>query len=261
MATPVRQGAQLDELLLKRGLIEPEQLEEGRRVAAERGRSLGRVLIELGYLKEGALVAVLADQLGLEFIDLTEVSIDASAITLVPEAVARRNTCIPVRFAPDGRLVVAMADPANVVAVDDLKAIARRDIRTAVATKADVLAAINRLYRLDTAADALAQEAGATAEKEKQDLEAITATASAEDAPIIKLVNLLITQAINDRASDIHIEPDEKSLRRIERSADAKVSPAFGLVWIWLTPGSWYSTGSSTVMMLTSGRLRTFKVA
>ena len=76
-----------------------------------------------------------------------------------------------------------------------------------------MLAAINRLYRLDTAADALAQEAGATAEKEKQDLEAITATASAEDAPIIKLVNLLITQAINDRASDIHIEPDEKSLR------------------------------------------------
>ncbi|HVM35224.1 MAG TPA: type II secretion system ATPase GspE [Actinomycetota bacterium] len=194
-------------------MIEPEQLEEGRRVAAERGRSLGRVLIELGYLKEAALVAVLADQLGLEFVDLSEVSIDASAITLVPEAVARRNTCIPVRFAPDGRLVVAMADPANVVAVDDLRAIAGRDIRTAVATKADVLAAINRLYRLDTAADALAQEAGATAEKEQQDLESLSATASAEDAPIIKLVNLLITQAINDRASDIHIEPDERSLR------------------------------------------------
>lgn len=209
--TSKRPGAQLDELLISRELVSDEQLEEAREVAAGNGRSLGRVLIELGYLQENQLVSILAAQLGLEFIDLADASIDASAVTLVPEATARRHNCLPVRFDDDGRLVVAMADPANVVAVDDIRAISKKEVRTIVATKADVLSAINRNYRLDSAAESLAEEA--SAEATEHNLDDVEATASAEDAPIIKLVNLLITQAVNDRASDIHIEPGERSLR------------------------------------------------
>ena len=211
-SSSLRPASQLEELLLARDLIGADELEEARRIAGERSRSLGRVLIELGYLQEGALVAILAEQLGLEFIDLSDLTLDQSATALVPESTARRHNCVPVRFDPDGRLVVAMADPANVVAVDDIRAIAKKDVRTLVATKVDVLAAINRSYRLDSAAESLVEEASAEMEAE-QDLDIAGASASAEDAPIIKLVNLLITQAVNDRASDIHVEPGERTLR------------------------------------------------
>jgi type IV pilus assembly protein PilB len=211
--SPPRPAVQLEELLLARGLITEEQLAEARYQASERGRSVGRVVIELGFVKEGSLVAILAEQLGLEFVDLTEAQIDASAVAMVPEATARRHSCIPVRFDDENRLVVAMADPANVVAVDDIHALTKRHVKAVVATKADVLSAITRHYRIDRTAETLAEEAAAEKEAEDKSLESVIASAGAEDAPIIKLVNLLITQAVNDRASDIHIEPDEKTLR------------------------------------------------
>ncbi|MFN2525063.1 MAG: type II secretion system ATPase GspE [Actinomycetota bacterium] len=209
----VKPAGQLDELLLARGLITPEQLDEARASAVQRGRSLGRILIELGFVNESALVSILAQQLGLDFIDLTEAQVDASATAMVPESTARRHNCLPIGFDEDGRLIVAMADPANVVAIDDLRALTKRDIRAVVATKADVLAALNRHYRLDRTAETLVEEAAEAADVEKSLEEAVSAEATAEDAPIIKLVNLLITQAANDRASDIHIEPQEKGLR------------------------------------------------
>lgn len=206
-------GGQLDELLLRRGLVSEEQLDEARAQAEQRRRSLGRVLIELGYVTEGGLVSILAEQLGLEFVDLSETTIDISAVAMVPEHAARRHNCIPVRF-EDGRLVLAMADPANVVAIDDIRALAKRDVRPVVATKQDVLGAINRHYRLDRAAETLVEEATEQAEDEARSLEEVVAAdATAQDAPIIKLVNLLISQAVNDRASDIHIEPEERHLR------------------------------------------------
>src|SRR5919106_1086499 len=211
VSTQVRAGAQLDQLLLARGLLSDEQLTEARDTAQQRGRSLGRVLIELGYVTEAGLVAILAEQLGLEFIDLADASLDASAIALVPEATARRHSCIPVRF-EDDKLVLAMADPANVVAVDDIRALTKRDVVTVVATKVDVQSAISRYYRLDSAAESLAEEAAAATDAEQKSLEEAVGSAGAEDAPIIKLVNLLITQAVNDRASDIHIEPQERDV-------------------------------------------------
>ena len=141
-----RPGGQLGELLLGRGLITEEQLEMAREQATQRGRSLGRIVIELGFVTEGGLVAILAEQLGLEFVDLTETNVDASAVALVPETTARRHNCIPIRFDEDQRLVLAMADPANVVAVDDIRAMSNKDVKTVVATKADVAAEIGRAH-------------------------------------------------------------------------------------------------------------------
>jgi type IV pilus assembly protein PilB len=209
--TQVRAGGQLDQLLLARGLLSEDQLQEAMETAQQRGRSLGRVLIELGFVTEAGLVAILAEQLGLEFIDLADATLDSSAIALVPEATARRHSCIPVRI-EDDKLILAMADPANVVAVDDIRALTKRDVRTMVATKVDVQGAINRYYRLDSAAESLAEEAAAAQDADQQSLEEAIGSAGAEDAPIIKLVNLLITQAVNDRASDIHIEPQERDV-------------------------------------------------
>jgi type IV pilus assembly protein PilB len=207
----VKSARQLHELLLARKLITEDQLQEARRIAAEKNHALGRVLIEQGLVTEGSLFSILAELLNLSFVDLSDHKIDQSAVSLVPEAVSRRHNLIPIAF--DGsRLVVAMADPANVVAIDDIRAMTKRDVRQVVATKADVLNAINRYYRLDSAAETLVEEA--TAERDKEhDLEAELQSAGADDAPIIKLVNLLITQAVNDRASDIHIEPEANGVR------------------------------------------------
>jgi type IV pilus assembly protein PilB len=214
LKAPSRPAAQLDELLLARGLLTSEQLEEARLQAAQRGRSVGRVLIELGFVSEAGLVAILAEQLGLEFVDLSEVSIDPSAVGMVPEPTARRHNCIPLRVEDGRTLVVAMSDPANVVAKDDLRAMTGKDVRVVVATKADVMSALNRNYRLDRTAETLVEEVAAEREAEEKTLEAqLAKSASTEDGPVIKLVNLLITQAVNDRASDIHVEPGERDLR------------------------------------------------
>jgi type IV pilus assembly protein PilB len=214
VSSAVRPGQQLDELLLARGLISEEQLTEARLQASERGRSLGRTLIELGFVTEAGLVEILAKQLGIEFVDLTEERIDPSVVALVPEATARRHSCIPIRLEDnDRRLVVAMADPANGVAVDDVRALTKKDVRGVVATKADVMTAVNRHYRMEHAAETLVEEAATRQMEETKSLEAAASEADGDDAPIIKLVNLLITQAVNDRASDIHIEPEERLLR------------------------------------------------
>jgi type IV pilus assembly protein PilB len=214
LKAPSRPAAQLDELLLARGLLTSEQLEEARLQAAQRGRSVGRVLIELGFVSEAGLVAILAEQLGLEFVDLSEASIDPSAVGMVPEPTARRHNCIPLRVEDGRTLVVAMSDPANVVAKDDLRAMTGKDVRVVVATKADVMSALNRNYRLDRTAETLVEEVAAEREAEEKTLEAqLAKSASTEDGPVIKLVNLLITQAVSDRASDIHVEPGERDLR------------------------------------------------
>ena len=211
VVSDARPAGQLDELLLARALVSAEQLDEAHHQAGQRGLPLGRILVDLGFVSEAGLVSVFAELLNLEFVDLSEEHIDQMAVALVPEAVARKHSCIPVSF--DGPiLVLAMAEPANVVAVDDIRALTKRDIRQVVATKSDVQNAINRLYRLDRAAESLVEEAVDEHEAESASLEAQLASAGADDAPIIKLVNLLVTQAVNDRASDIHIEPGEKTL-------------------------------------------------
>ena len=201
---------QLGDILLESGLLTPEQLaaavEEQRRL----GRSLGRVLVDLGVLTESQLVAALAAQIGLRFVDLTEHPIDPSAVTSVPEAVCRRHVALPIGY-EDGKLLVAMADPANVVALDDVRSLTGRDVRPVVATKPDVLAAIDRAQRADVELDdlttALDLAAGQAGDAHAADVSGVA------DAPVVKFVNALIAQALADRASDIHLEPTERELR------------------------------------------------
>jgi len=200
---------QLGDILLEGGHVTPEQLagavEEQRRL----GRSLGRVLVDMGMLSESQLVAALATQIGLRFVDLSDYPVDGSAVSRVPDVVCRRHNALPIGY-EDSRLVVAMADPANVFAIDDIRSMTGMEVKPVVATKADVLAAINRYHRGEAELDdlTLAMEGNAD---DFDDLS--TVREIVEDAPIVKFVNLLITQAIQDRASDIHIEPTERDLR------------------------------------------------
>ncbi|BEP16055.1 hypothetical protein acdb102_43660 [Acidothermaceae bacterium B102] len=199
---------QLGDILLEGGFVTREQLTEAYDEHQRLGRSLGRVLVDRGILSESQLVAALAQQIGLRFVDLTEFPVDGSAVARVPEPVCRRHTALPIAY-EDGRLLVAMADPANVFAIDDIRSLTGLEVKPLVATRADVIQAIARYHRADSELDDIT--AGLDSLDDNDDLASVKEVV--EDAPIVKFVNLLITQAIQDRASDIHIEPAERELR------------------------------------------------
>jgi type IV pilus assembly protein PilB len=203
---------QLGDILLEGGLVTRDQLDSAMSEQIRLGRSLGRVLVEQGVLTEAQLVASLAAQIGMRFVDLSDLQLDGSALGRVPGHVARRHTAIPIGY-EDGKLVVAMADPANVFAIDDIRSVAGNgshiDVKPVVATRNDILAAIDRYYRAGEELDDLTTELDVF--EEEEDLSKVKEIT--EDAPIVRYVNLLITQAIQDRASDIHLEPTEQDLR------------------------------------------------
>ncbi len=206
---PLPEGMQLGSLLQEEGLLTQARLDAALTEQRATGKPLGRILIEAGVISESDLVRMLARQVGLDFVDLGESSVDPSVATLIPEALARRYQALPIRW-EEGRLVVAMADPSNVFAVDDIRALTGAEIRTVVATAGQLEATIDRFHRLDTEVDTVAQEAADElgAGDDIGDIREVV-----EDAPIVKFVNLLITQAVADRASDIHVEPGETDLR------------------------------------------------
>jgi type IV pilus assembly protein PilB len=208
-AGPVKRIKDLADVLLEEGLITAEQLDRATEEQERLGRTLGRVLIDLGMVKETDLVAALARQVGLDYVDLGEHQIDPAAASLVSEQVARRYRAMPIGF-HDSRLVVAMSDPSNVFALDDIRTITGMDVKPVVATAADIEAAIRRYGQFEQSVEDIATEASSQAD-DLQDLDQVEA--AVEEAPIVKLVNLLITQAVADRASDIHIEPAEKDIR------------------------------------------------
>jgi len=201
-------GTRLGLLLVKAGIISERQLSDAMEVHRATGSPLGRVLVDLGYASQGAILSVMARQMGFDYIDFSERKPEPIAIAAVPEELARRYTLMPVS-AEEGALVVAMADPQNVLALDDLRIITGFEIRPAIATKDDIVAAIEEYYKVaeqaeddffigteDIAADELSQLTDVTSE-----------------APAVKLVNYIIQKAVADRASDIHIEPQEHDLR------------------------------------------------
>ena len=223
MTTTQRKTKQLGQIMLELGFITNEQLDLALEEHRRSPKSLGRVLIDMGFIKEGDLVRALAEQVGLEFVDLTEYPIDASATALLPEALARRYRAIPVGER-DGKLLVAMSDPANVYALDDIRTITGRDVQPVVATANDVERAIEKFAGMDSQVEAMA---AATAEHEAETTEDLEV--ALEDAPIVKLVNAIMTQAVGDRASDVHIEPQEKVVRirfRVDGVLHEPMAPA-----------------------------------
>jgi len=200
---------QLGQILIEQGLITNDQLEAALAEQQRVPKSLGRILIDLRLIKENDLVRALAHQIGLDFVDLSEYPIDPSATVLIPETVAKRYRALPIGER-DGRLLVAMSDPANVYALDDIRTITGRDVEPVVATAADVNAAIQKYSNMEGAVEQLAQEASDRSD-ETVDLD-LPATA-VEDAPIVKLVHMLLTRAVGERASDVHIEPTERDVR------------------------------------------------
>src|SRR3989304_4669255 len=182
MVTAQRKPKQLGQILLEQGLIDDDQLERALEEHRNTPKSLGRVLVDLGYIRERDLVRALAGQVGLEVVALTEDRIAAAATALLPEALCRRYRAIPIGE-EDGKVLVAMSDPANVYALDDIRTITSREVRPVVATANDVEQAIAKFSGMGDQVEALASEA---AEALDQDVDLGAVEGAIEEAPTVK---------------------------------------------------------------------------
>ena len=189
------------------GLATAQQIDEAIGRQKDTRKRLGQLLLEAGVINELDLTKALAVKLGVEYIDLSETTVDMAAANLIPDKLCRKYSAIPVRFIDDSVLEVAMVDPANIFALDDLKIMTGFDIRPAIASTEDVFAAIAKLNRLDGTVTESDEERLVGLDDELADIREAT-----EEAPIIKLVNSVIAQAVDDSASDIHFEPQAKEL-------------------------------------------------
>ncbi len=201
--------ASLSEILIIRGLMPITSLDQ---VTGDPTTDEAHVreLVEGGIVSESQVASARAAQLGLPFVDLTDYPIDQSAVSLVPVALLRRHEVLPIGRDGD-RLLLAMADPRDVLALDDIRAAVKMQARPVVAERSDLLAALDRFVRSDSELSeltvAMVEENAPTG----GDLVPVSDQAE-DDAPIVRFVNLLISQAIQDHASDIHIEPGEHQL-------------------------------------------------
>ena len=178
-------------------------VEEGKRV----GRPPEELLVEAGVLTGDQLSRAVAQRFGLNHVDLSVFKADVAALNLVGPAAARRLGSVPVGFDDNGTLLVAMADPSNVLALDDLKLMTGHEVLPLVGAIEDIQTLIGRMSKLDDVV------AAAVLEGEDELTEVTEVRESADDAPVIKLVNSIITQAVEDGASDIHFEPEGRDMR------------------------------------------------
>jgi type IV pilus assembly protein PilB len=203
-------GPRLGEMLIARGIISEEQLEEALREQQVTAERLGTILVTRGYVGEVELVRILAEHFGLDFVDLEEQPIDPSAVQLVKESFARYHQLLP--FGRDGdSLLVAMVNPTNVFSLDDVRSVTGQEVRAIMAEPGQLLRAIDRVWgAADTDESILRIEADTF---DEEDLTLTSSAAAAEDAPVIQFVNQLITRAVTERASDIHLDPGERDMK------------------------------------------------
>ncbi|TMK39306.1 MAG: type II secretion system protein GspE [Actinobacteria bacterium] len=196
----------LTDVIVDLGLVARERVDEAVKVARNSGSTPEQVLLASGELSPEGHARALAERYGLDYLDLTVFEVDMAAANLVSAAVAGRYVAVPVSLIDNSTLLVAMADPANVLAVDDMAIMTGLEVRTAVASTEDIAAVLNRLAHLG---DVVADEE----EAEEEAPEVVDLRDSPDDAPIIKLVNQLIARAVEEGASDLHLAPDGRELR------------------------------------------------
>jgi type IV pilus assembly protein PilB len=202
------QRKRIGDILLETGVITPQQLTEALAQQRRTRERLGRVLVDQGAASEKQIAQALAAQLDLPLVALSSARLDPNAVKLLPEILARKRRVVPLRL--DGSyVIVAMADPLDVFALDDVGIAARRPVKAVVAVESEVMATIERAYGMGAAAQAVLGETEDAPAAEPVG----SPTEDGEDAPVVRLVNLVLSQALKDRASDVHIEPTESEMR------------------------------------------------
>ena len=205
----------IGELLVQKNFLSQEQLERAKEETRVSGSRLGLELTKLGFIKEDDLAEVISNQYGVPSISLDDFEVDPEVIKLIPEDVALKHTIIPVNRA-GATLIMAMSDPSNIFAVDDVKFLTGYDVEVVVSAEESIRRAIEKYYDTSSSIDEVMadfDDADFEVVSDDESLDVTELERATEDAPVVKLVNLILTDAIKKNASDIHIEPYEKAFR------------------------------------------------
>ncbi|OGS24759.1 MAG: type IV-A pilus assembly ATPase PilB [Elusimicrobia bacterium RIFOXYB2_FULL_48_7] len=213
----------LGEMFVNLGILTQEQLKEALEIQRQSGGKLGNILMQLGYITEEVLLTFLGKQAGMQFISLQEFGeIPEEVLKAVPESVIRHQTLIPIE--KKGKtLTIAMSDPFNIFAIDDLKVMTGFDINVVISSEKEIKDTIEKYYTAKGSMETVLKDIEAATEGEDTDLEVmkeqeqqtdnLSLEAMAEEAPVVKIVNFILSNAVKQKASDIHVEPYEKTLR------------------------------------------------
>jgi type IV pilus assembly protein PilB len=209
----------IGEVAVDLGFADRLAVEDAVAAASAQGRPTGLMLVERGVLRHDQLARVVAERFGLDYVDLSVYDLDMGAVSLLSAETAKRYQAVPVGFGEDGSLLLAMANPTNVLTIDDIAMMTGRRVRAAAASVEDLNLLLTRLTQMDDSIQDLVEE---DAEEEADGLQIDQADS---DAPIIKLVHSIVAQAIQLGASDIHVNPEEGDTRVLFR-VDGVLSPA-----------------------------------
>jgi type IV pilus assembly protein PilB len=231
----------LGDLLVKEKIITPEQLEQATKAQKEQNCRLGSALVKLGFLTDEDVTNFLSRQYGVHAINLSYFEIDPAVVKLIPFETAKRYQILPLSRV-GASLTIAMVDPTNVFAMDDIKFMTGFNIEPVVASESSILAGIEKSYGgpkgneedLETVMQSMSElnESDVELQAEEQQMELSQLEKAADEAPVVKLVNLVLTDAVKRGASDIHIEPYEKEFRvrfRIDGVLQSIMSPPIKL--------------------------------
>lgn len=204
-----RPGRLIGDVVVDLGFATREKVEEAVELARAQRKPTGQILVEQGILRHDQLARVVADRYGLDYIDLSVYELDMGAVNLIDMEAIRRYQAVPVGFLEDGTLLLAMADPTNVLTVDDIAMLTGRRVRSASASIEDLNILITRLSRVEQSVEEIVEDDQPQAELVMDEAD--------KDAPVIKLVHSIIAEAIEQGASDIHIDPGEGDMRVLLR--------------------------------------------
>ena len=235
MARPEK--IRLGEILLQQKLMSEEQLQFALAEQKRTGRKLGRLFVENGYVTEDQISGALARQLDIAYINLKQFNINSKAVRLLPEMQARRFRAI-VLEEKENALLVGMADPTDLFAYDEISRLVKNNIVLAVVNETELLSTIDNVYRRTDEITGLARELEQELGDSNIDFGALGVTPGMEDAPVVKLLQSVFDDATQVRASDIHIEPQEKRLQirfridgvlHLQTEADIKIATSLAL--------------------------------
>ncbi len=202
----------IGDLLLEKGFITTEQLQEALTEQKVTGKRLGEALVEKGFITEDQLIDTVSERLSIPKISISSMVLDPQVIQKVPVNIARRYTLIPI-FSIGNSLSLAMADPLNIIAIDEIKYLTKLNIQRSIATATEIKHAIEKYYSVADSLNQIISERDKITSSELPIDEHFSEKVRESESPIIKLVNIIISKAVNDGASDIHIEPEENQIR------------------------------------------------
>ena len=206
----LRTGAKAWNILVSQGKLTEEQLQQALETQKNTPMELGQALVSLGFISEADLAQAQAQRLNLDYVDLTEANVDREAVGLVPEKLLRRHNALPL-YREDGRLVVAMSDPTDIYALDDLRMSCGYAVVPVVTTEENLQQMQARMFSTSDQVAGILQDAVEPETEDPEEIE-LGAGADANEAPVVQLVNSILQRAVGEGASDIHFEPKAQEL-------------------------------------------------